>query len=192
MARTAKAMMETKRTLRAEAGKLIAWENLSRDNKDHVEPDYAYPDWNRLCEACVRFLGAVPPDRWEPEEVRLLLYVLCHDDDSHLVLDPMKKMPEAAIALADHALRDNARSAKIELAAILGNFSGRSDAEQVLLRLVKDEDEATSRYALMALARLGSARVEELVQRAWATGDVYQRMGSLHALFTTGSSRLSE
>jgi HEAT repeat protein len=60
----------------------------------------------------------------------------------------------------------------------------------LLLQFVHDDDLYVQRRAMIALAGIGSAKVEELVVPAWESGDEHQRMGVLYALWKVDSPLL--
>jgi HEAT repeat protein len=65
-------------------------------------------------------------------------------------------------------------------------------AETALLKLVQDDHEYVSRMALQALGRIGSTNAEPLCERAWGTGDEYQRIMALWVLKDIKSVKLKE
>ncbi|HEV8192570.1 MAG TPA: HEAT repeat domain-containing protein [Ktedonobacterales bacterium] len=62
----------------------------------------------------------------------------------------------------------------------------------MLLLFVQDTDEYVRRRALMALADIGSAQVEDLAEAMWPTDDEHVRMSALYARWKVGSTRLHD
>ncbi len=80
-------------------------------------------------------------------------------------------------------------SLAVELGAL---HEQKNAAELILIGFVHDEDEYVSRRALLSLAKMKSDRTESLVERAWGTGHLYQRIAALSTLQTVSSKKLRE
>jgi 3-methyladenine DNA glycosylase AlkC len=155
-----------------------------------------YPDWEPLYAAVLELLDCRPVAAWSAEETQAVLYALARDNEiQYLAREIRRRHPATLIRLAQEATRTGEPDAKWQLAEELGRLqSDGSQAEQILLQLVRDEDEYVRRRALQALARLGSSAVEELALRAWQRPHEHQqwmRMAVLWSLHRIGSPLLA-
>lgn len=179
-------------TLSAEVAKLRAW-------VAHVDPshqiypcwEFEYEGWRDLYSAAEAFLVANQPTAWSHQDSVDLLYAVARDNELKRLIGRIAQSPTTLLLIASKALNCDESDARCQVAAQLGELgSHRDQGEKILLAFVNDPDEYVSRRALLALGQLGSARTEELAQRAWTTGHEYQRIAALHALRCVGSDKL--
>jgi hypothetical protein len=170
-----------------EVRRFKAWADANPGRSGEWEEDY--PNWSDLYRACDAFLTTQPKD-WSSRDIECLLYAIARDNESEYLVD--EASPEQILVLSRAALHSAERDAKWQLAVRLAQLPDLLDAENILRSFADDAEEYVRRRALMALADLGSPDAEGLAQRAWDTGDEYQRMACLHALYTVRSSLLEE
>ena len=181
--------------LKREIDRFQKWEN---QNPNQWWDDYE--NWPDIHHAFGRFVQAVPFQRWGSETTKLVLYAIARDHEAEHLAEEVAKNPLLLLFLAQASLTSDECEAKWLLAAQLGELPEyASQSEPVLIRLVEDGrlvkdgqdvNEYPSRRALLALGRLKSSAVEDLVGGVWSTGYEYQRMGALQALSDVASPQL--
>jgi hypothetical protein len=162
--------------LRQEVRKFKQW-SLSNGHVDD------YDDWwGGVVGAAKVFILEVPVDLWSQDDCDDLLCAVANDCIEYIP-ELLLANPKKLLYLAEFSVKTTNPDAKWPLAAQLANVNAeREEAETLLLRFVQDENEYVSRRALLALSELGSSSIPELVQRAWDTGQEYQRIAALWAL----------
>ena len=114
--------------------------------------------------------------------------MIARDNEVGLLAD---EVPAARlVSLAQSALESKERDAKWQLVIRLKKLQWKTEIEQLLLAFVKDVDEYVRRRALLTLADCKSEHTERLAEIAWQSGDEYQRIAALHALYKVGSGLL--
>ncbi len=177
--------------LEAEVGRFRAW----ADTYPIAERDSAwesmYRGWQELSSAFSAFVNATTCQQWSAETTQMLLYTIARDNEMEALVKEVARNPDNLVCLAERAVASGERDAKWQLAVELGHLEPRPpQVESLLLQFAYDEDLYVQRRAMMALADIGSAKVEELVVPAWESGDEHQRMGVLYALWKVGSPQL--
>jgi hypothetical protein len=171
-----------------------AKENPSGDRKGEWECDY--PGWDRLYAAVVEFLGSKPFSSWSTAETGGVLYAIARDNEHEYIGRVIREHHgELLASLAWAAVERGERNNRWQLANQLGRTERPQGHEEVLLVLVRDEDEYVRRRALGALARIGSPCVQSEAVRAWERpGDDQQwsRMMALWCLHRVGSPMLEQ
>ncbi len=153
------------------------------------ECDYDY--WPELWSATAAFLASSEPQQWDLPIVELLLYVLARDNETEELKNDLAGRPEHLLALAKAGTGSAERDARWQLAAVLGCIKANEDEVVPLLETyTADKDEYVSRRALIALGQRKAPTAERLAQRAWDTGDEYQRIAALGVFHALGSSLL--
>lgn len=151
-----------------------------------------YPDWTALYNSVSQFITASKVEDWDKSVVALLLYTIARDNECENLAEHLQADMDKLQVLAKAAVQSCERDAKWQLAEQLALCNDRLDAaESLLLDLQADDDEYVKLRALMALGKIKSSQVENLVGTAWETGDEYQRMSVLHALWNVQSKQLS-
>lgn len=153
------------------------------------ECDYDY--WPELWNATAAFLDSSEPRRWDRPTVELLLYVLARDNEMEELKNDLASRPEHLLVLAEAGTGSAERDARWQLAAALGCVEAdESKVVPLLETYAADGDEYVSRRALIALGQRKAPVAEGLGQRAWDTGDEYQRMAALGVFHALGSPLL--
>lgn len=152
-----------------------------------------YANWEDLYNAFFAVVSATVYQDWNEATVSALLYAIARDNEGQHLAEYVGDYPDRMLYLAERAVGVAERDAKWQLVNELGELEPRSpEAEPLLLRFVRDEDEYVRRMALLALARIGSSRTEELAGLAWDDGYEYQRIAALCALDMVESPLLAE
>jgi len=125
------------------------------------------------------------------EETDAVLYAVARDNEVELLAASMSEFPEHLLAAARASVGSSEPYAKWQLAEVLTK-NIPDEAHVILEALSSDDDEYVRRRVLLLLGRLRSPLIEGLVDRAWETGDEYQRIAALHALHDAGSARLQD
>ncbi len=148
--------------------------------------------WTGLYDAAFAFVASSRPDEWTSGEVSNLLFLISHDV-SDLIAEQLAKEPNKLLAIAQESLKCNDSDAKWPIVAELGSLlAQKCDAEPMLIAFANDDNEYVSRIALLSLASLKSDSTEFFAERAWKTGELYQRIAALSALKTVSSPKLQE
>ena len=150
-----------------------------------------YEAWPELRQAVVSFLDAVAPEEWGPETTAALLYAIAREYDFGSLAYEVKTRPRHLRAAVQAAVNSTEADAKWQLARALADVDAAA-AHPILETLAYDSDEYVSRRALLDLGRMGSPLVEQLADKAWATGHEYQRISALQALHDIDSPRLDD
>ena len=183
--------MDLRQALESEVSRFRAWADSFPVPERSGEWECLYPDWQGIDSAFSAFVAATRCQEWDLEMTRLLLYIIARDNESQELVKQVAKRPEDLVWLAQQAIDSPERDAKWQLAAELSHLSRREpQVESLLLHFAHDTDEYVRRCGLMALADTRSESVEELIAPAWESGDEYQRMAVLYALWKVGSPQL--
>lgn len=168
------------------------WADTVPENERSGEWEVNYDDWEEIYKTFPLAIGAVEPEKWSRELIDTLLYALARDNELLVLKRELEARPRCLLALAKVAVDSPEEYARSQLATSLGDASelDHEEAESLLMRYVRDEDEYVSRMALLALGRRKSPQVDAEACRAWETGDEYQRMAALDVLAAIRSSRL--
>lgn len=152
-----------------------------------------YPEWESVYEATEAFLGAVDIKAVSKATVDELLYILDSDNEMWAIADAIAEYPEVMVYLAQAAIDSNYFWAKSQLAEkLVDSAVNRSEVERLLFALAKDEREYIRRIALGNLAKINSPLVNELIEPAWASNNLVQRMMVLSALLKISSPELEK
>jgi len=120
-----------------------------------------------------------------------LIYVIARDNEIEYLVEYLARSEASLILLARHIASSTESDAKWQVANRLGSVKAlKSEAEELLLWLVKDDTEYVRRRALLALGALGSGYAESLAEQAWLSGDEYQQMAALEVFKLAGSHLL--
>ena len=178
--------------LETEVGRFRTWaDSLSDDRASEWEPDYE--GWQELRTAFDHFVSTTSCAQWTPEMVQTLLYAIARDTDTRHLVHTLAKNTDNLLCVAEKAIALAEHGGKYQLAAELGCITQRTpEAEALLLRFARDDDEYVRRRALMALADLHSSHVPELIEATWNTGIEHARMAVLYALRQIDSPQLAE
>ena len=150
-----------------------------------------YDHWPDLWSAATAFLDSSEPQQWDRSIVEQLLYVLARDNETEDLLRELAKRPEHLLALAGFGIGSAERDARWQFAAALGCVeTDEGKAVPLLATYAADGDEYVNRRALIALGQRKAPIAEGLAQRAWDTGDEYQRMAALGVFHALGSPLL--
>ncbi len=179
-------------TLHQEVEKFKAWDtaNFPEGNR-YGEWEDDYPAWDALYNVTMKFLASSSPAELDDTDVTDLLYVIARDNEAEKLANEVPKEPDRLLGLSGVALTSLETDAKWQLAARLGALSDQlQEAEALLLEFVDDYNEYVSRRALLSLGQLKSPRAEALAERAWSTGQEYQRLAALSVLEEISSDKL--
>lgn len=151
-----------------------------------------YSEWGDLHAQVLSFITATPFSDWTTEQVDDVLYAVARDNEIEHLSEEIAKQPNLLLELAEASVGSEERDAKWQLAVQLGQqaiYSARS--EEILLKLVNDEDEYVRRRALLSLGANRSAAAISLAERAWDTGHEYQRIAALWVIKDCAPAMLS-
>jgi len=150
-----------------------------------------YDRWPDLWSAATAFLDSSEPQRWDRPVVEQLLYILARDNETEDLMRELAKRPDHLLVLAEAGTDTTERDARWQLAAALGCVEAdESEVIPLLETYAADGDEYVSRRALIVLGQRKAPVAEGLAQRAWDTGDEYQRMAALGVFHDLGSPLL--
>ncbi|MCT7317425.1 HEAT repeat domain-containing protein [Ralstonia sp. CHL-2022] len=179
--------------LQEEVEKFNAWAASFQPHQRTGEWECGYDHWQSPWDAAIAVLESVPPKAWGESCRANLLYAIARDNEMEWISRQLAGKPDALVELAWLAIDSSEPDAKWQVAVQLGALSAkREEAEQLLLRLVDDEDEYVSRRALLALGALKSSHAERLAEKAWRTGHEYQRIAALWVLKDVAPSKLMQ
>lgn len=174
-----------------EVARFKTWAASLPPGPRHGEWECDYAHWSELRVGFVAFLGEYTPEQWTAEETEAVLYAVARDNEVEIVAGAMSQFPEHLLAAARASVGSAEPDAKWQLAEVLTETIPEQ-AHAILGVLSSDDDEYVRRRVLLLLGRLRSPLVEALVDRAWETGNEYQRIAALHALHDVGSVRMQE
>lgn len=164
--------------------------------RDHPEPEEErapewerdYEGWPALYAAFAALVAAVPCQVWSQTITEQVVAAMEHDSDQQGLTRELARHPDTLLCLAERACALQEPKAKWQIATELGKLDrSRPQAEPLLLRYTRDDDEYVRRRALLALADLGSGHAADpdVVERLWHSDvawDEYGRMAVLYAL----------
>ena len=192
-------MVTPKQTLQQQVTRFCEWAEAYAESCDMPvselgsEWEFEYEDWQSLYQAVFAVLDTLPTYKWDEETDKLLLFALARDNEGEIIATELERRPKALLVLARASLRSAEDQAKWQIASRLSGMSEQpAEARSLLELLAVDKDEYVCRRALISLGILGSPSLEGLVDAAWATGNVYQRMAALTALQGSRSARLND
>jgi hypothetical protein len=173
-------------------GEFRAWATDFPSREKSGEWECAFDQWPKVHAAVSDYLEAYPPRQWTDDVVDLLLYILARDNEIEWLKKELIKRPDHLLTLAGAGVASNERDARWQLADALGDpVIDPTEAEALLLRYVRDDDEYVNRRALLALGRRQSPAAEALAHAAWETDHEHQRMAALDVLSSLNSPTLS-
>jgi len=169
------------------------WAEDSPEEKRFEEWECNYPNWVEIYSTFDEFLQASEIENLGEADLNELLYIIAADNECEILTEKVAKHPDKLLFLSQIAIHSIYNNAKWQLASELGKIkTHKAEAEQLLFQFAKDQDEYTSRRALGALGKLGSSRLIEFVESAWATNHEYQRIMALSVLQRTDSPELEK
>jgi hypothetical protein len=181
--------------LLVEVTRFREWANTypAEDRTGEWECDYR--SWSSIYNAVLEFTASHPFEEWSGDELRAVLYAIARDHEiQHHAREIRRRHPELLVSLAQAAINIGERNDRWQIAEELGQLGHKGGEEEALLLIMaRAENEYVRRRSLRALARIGSAAVEELALEAWHREDPDQehaRMMALHCLSLIGSPRL--
>ena len=154
--------------------------------------------WDVIYRSFDNFLETTNCRKWSKPDIRRLLYIIARDNEIGWLIELLAKHEDALILLAERSLRTNSsQDAKWQLAVALTGITDKKLAIELLERFVEDSDEYVVRRSLMALAEVGSDKVESLCEKLWHKDkygemEEYQRMAILTALHIIKSDKLRQ
>ena len=186
------------RSLFTEINKFDQWAQLQYNvSQDEIGGEWEcnYEHWDNIYNAFENFIGLTNPNEWSDKEKDRLLYIIARDNETERLVAVLPE--QALIVLAQYAIEHGHRDDKWQLAINLHKLSNKQQSETLLEKLVNDEDEYVSRRALMELAKVQSAKVEDYADLFWNRNkygdmDEYQRIAVLYALKTINSEQLDK
>ncbi len=188
-----RAGLKARRALLREANRFKAWAKQNfPTGAGFGEWECDYPNWDRRYTAAISHLNAYSPAEWNSVDIDILLYVLARDNEVENIKQELERRPGHLLALARLALsRPSNWEARWQLADALSKLPP-GESVPVLEQYFGDEHEYVRRRTLLALAKLESPKAEELAVVAWATGEQYQRMCAISALYKLKSALLPQ
>lgn len=169
------------------------WADGYPDKGSAGEWECIYPGWQALEAAFVAQLASCAPEAADAGIYADILYVIGLDSEAETFAEMLSAHPAWFASLIPTMLQAESTEVKWLFATQLG--TGALDfhcAEAALLCLIENRDEYVRRMALKSLGRIGSSHAEALCERAWATGQTYQRIMALWVLKEIGSPRLAK
>ena len=177
--------------LRLAVEALREWVAKNEHLSKSAEWESEYPEWAWIWSVAEQFMAAKPVAEWTAEEMEGILYAIARDNELEVIADAAAENANTLIAVARAALEKGHRDARWQLAARIGAVVyDRDESIWLLSQFINDQDEYVRRRALIALGDLRAEEVEACSERAWATGEEYQRIAALHVLAKIGSARL--
>ena len=164
-----------------------AWAETVPVDRRFGEWESDYPHWTEIHGAFRTLVATIDVAQWPDELINTALYAIARDNEVWVLARDLPRM--ALSFVTERALVESEPDARWQLAVELGR-THLPDSEELLLRLVKDDDEYVRRRALQSLARIGSNAVSELALHEWthAPDDMpWTRMNALWALHHVGS-----
>lgn len=180
-----------------EIAKFHLWsETYSNVTEDERGGDWecSYKNWSLIGKLFEDFLQSSAPSTWDNETIKELLYIVARDNECERLSNIVGQHQQALKLLTTSVIHHGPGDAKWQLAVQLKKLNDLSFAEQLLEKLVQDNDEYVSRRALLTLAEIGSKKTEHYCAIAWNKdlGDLeHQRIAVLHSLYNINSSLLS-
>jgi hypothetical protein len=175
-----------------EVNKFRQWAEKYPENSRYGEWECDYDDWTAIYGAFSLFISNRDVSSLSQAEIDDLIYIIARDNEIEYLIKVLASRPDWIEALLSQVIHCNEPDAKWQFAVILGqDVLDKRISEPTLLILVEDENEYVSRRSLQALGNLKSNFVEALCERAWNSGDEYQRIMALWVLKEISSSQLS-
>ncbi len=170
--------------LKTEVNRFREWANTISPEHHSGEWECGYERWADLYDAVLISMADGPPEAWTDEALQDILYAVARDnEDEYLASEIRLRHPATLIALARAVSTGGEADAKWQLAEQLGHLGGSGgEVEQILLILVRDQEEHVRRRALRALTRIGSPEAERLALDAWRRPDEHQKYARIMAL----------
>jgi len=163
------------------------WADSTFSGQKNGEWECEYEEWGDLYDS-VRAVLRTEIEGWNDLTKQLLIYAIARDNEVGLICDELTE--EQLMVLSAASMSSDERDAKWQFAEHLGKHPLTNQREKLLLELAVDADENVRRRSLMALADTGSGRAEQLAITAWHSGEEYQQMACLHALWRINSPLL--
>lgn len=165
-------MLNPRQALEAEAAKFRAWADTQPIATRSGEWETNYLGWSEVYSAFEAYVQTTGNQDWDAAITVELLYLIARDNEMQTLIEEIAKRPEDVLYLAKNAVSYPDYHAKWQLAVELGELDAYKDAAlKLLLLFAYDEDMYVRRRAMISLANLGSAQVEELAANAWKHGD---------------------
>lgn len=179
---------DTFEALEREIARFRAWADAYPIAERGGEWECDYRAWQDIYHAFAAFV-ATPCQQWSEASIVQLLYIIARDNDNQILARTLGQHPENLLYLAERAGTQREPDATWQLAVELGRLPAAywPRVEPLLLAYLRDPDEYVRRRVLSVLADGGSAHVREFIQPMWESGDEYQRMTALYALWKTAS-----
>ena len=180
-------------SLRSEVEKFKVWAAEYPATDRTGEWECNYPAWDKFYTAVVNFIETASPADWTVDSTGDVLFAIARDNECEDFARVVAKDEDLLLRLSAFAVSFAEVDAKWQLADRLGAIKDHhSEAESLLLQLVNDPEEYVSRRALLSLGSLKSLNAEALAERAWTTGDQYQRIAALSVLRDIKSAKLPD
>ena len=146
-----------------------------------------YEEWGDLYGSA-RSVLRTSAEGWNDETKHLLIYAIARDNEMEILSKELTE--EQLLVLSVASMSSDEWAAKWQLAKQLGQDPLTEQREKLLLCFASDENEYVRRRSLAALADSGSEHAEQLAMTAWQSGEEYQQMACLHALWRIKSPLL--
>lgn len=181
------------RLLSAEVARFRAWASNYPVEGRTGEWECDYENWVPLHQSFLNYLKSHSPEDATTAEISDLLYAVGRDNEIEYLVATLAAESDWFLFLLPYAVQVDDADVRWQFAVQLGlGTFPFVTAEAALLKLVQDEHEYVSRMALQALGRIDSVNAETLCERAWRTGDEYQRIMALWVLKDIKSLKLNE
>jgi hypothetical protein len=151
-----------------------------------------YESRKQLHKSAIEFVRSAQIEDYDKDRLEALYILLTDTFVEESILNALPNNEHLLIFLAEQVVSTQHEEIRGQFAQRLGNVvQCKESAERILLLLVNDNDEYTSRMALLSLAELNSVETEDLAEKAWKSGAAYQRIACLWALKKVNSKKLS-
>ncbi len=174
-------------TLLTEIENFKTWANSKKIRKDRSYGwECCYLEWDAIYGAFKNMLNQPLAHEQVPE----LLYIIARDEESEYIMEELAHHKEWFELLCSYAINSCETNARWLFAKHLAEFSDEEFAKDLIISFLNDDDEYTTRMAIVSLAKISPELVEEYAEKAWCTNHEYQRIAAIHALDAVNSPLL--
>ncbi|WP_200976558.1 hypothetical protein [Echinicola sp. 20G] len=156
-----------------------------------------YSDWPIIWKEFEDFFNECHYSKWTDKELANILYIIARDNECNSIIELISEKPETLEFIANKGLDFNSPDAKWQIVEMLHNLQSQHNAEQLIIKYLKQEIEYVSRMGIKTLGRLKSSLTEKYCEKAWQWNkndpmSEYQRIMALNVLFEYGSPLTSK
>jgi hypothetical protein len=152
-----------------------------------------YENWDDIYKSFETFIATYDPNSLTDNQKKRLLYIIARDNETEYLASILDDY--FLVILTEQSIASGHRDDKWQLAVQLNKLTDKQKAQDLLDKLVNDEDEYVNRCSLMELAKLKSKKVEFYAEKFWNKDkygemEEYQKIAVLHSLKTINSKLL--